>query len=106
MAVIPTRLVPGTLLAAAFGCIGLETGLLMSMLFPSRAAIPTHWACLPLFALALLYVRHVWRDGVHRHPVRRITALPPRLQAVIFSLCLVTGLGAGAMLVIGTIKGL
>jgi hypothetical protein len=40
MAVIPTRLVPGTLLAATFGCIGLETGLLMSALLPSRAAIP------------------------------------------------------------------
>ena len=106
MVVVPTRLVPGTLLGAAFACVGLETGLLTSALLHARVAIPTHWACLPLFAVALLYVRHIWREGVHKHPVRRITALPPRLQAVIFSMCLVIGLGAGAMLVIETVRGL
>ncbi len=102
MAVIPTRLVPGTFLALAFACVGIETGLLTSALVHARPSLPTHWACLPVFALAILYVRYVWRDGVHKHPVRRITALPPRLQALIFALCLGLGLGAGALMVFGT----
>ncbi len=103
MAVLPTRLVPGALLAAAFICVGAETGLLISALLHTRTAIPTHWACLPMFALALLYVRHIWRDGVHTHPVRRISALPPRLQAVIFGLCLGIGLSTGAVIVFATL---
>ena len=103
MAVLPTRLLPGIVLAAAFACIGLETGLLVSALRHQGAMVPTHWFCLPLFALALLYVRHIWRDGAHRHPVRCITALSPRSQAVIFGLCLGIGLSAGAILSFGTL---
>lgn len=101
MAVLPTRLFPGTLLAAVFACIGLETGLLVAALKHQGTLIPTHWACLPLFALALMYVRHIWRDGAHKHPVRCITALSPRSQAVIFGLCLGIGLSAGAALSFG-----
>ncbi len=102
MAVIPTRLVPGAFLALLFVCLGLETGLLIAALRHEGPLIPTHWSCLLLFALALLYLRHVWRDGAHRHPVRCITALSPRLQAVIFGLCLGIGLSAGVMLTFAT----
>jgi hypothetical protein len=98
MAVLPTRLVPGAIMGAAFACVGLETGLLNAVFLRGHAAIPTHWICGPLFALALFYVRHIWRDGAHTHPVRCITALSPRLQAVIFTLCLATGFTAGALI--------
>lgn len=98
MAVLPTRLVPGLILAAAFGCIGLETGWLVAALRSQSAVIPSQWCALPLFALALFYVRYIWRDGAHRHPVRCITALSPRSQAVIFGMCLGIGLSAGAIL--------
>ena len=98
MALLPTRFAPGALLAAAFACIGLQTGLLVCAFLHAQTSIPTHWACLPLFAIALLYVRLIWRDGEHKHPVRCITALPPRLQAVIFGSCLGIGLGTGAII--------
>ena len=101
MVLLPTRLVPGALLGAAFACVGLETGLLTAALQHQGPLLPTHWACLPIFAVALLYVRFIWRDGAHRHPVRCITALSPRSQAVIFSLCLGIGLSTGAFLSFG-----
>jgi len=103
MAVLPTRLIPGAFLALVFTCVGLETGLLISAFIHASTAIPTHWACLPLFALALFYLRHTWRAGVHTHPVRRISALPPRLQVLIFTLCLVIGLGTAAVLALGPV---
>ncbi len=86
------------LVAAVLASIGLETGLLMAAIRHQATLIPAHWACLPFFALALWYVRYVWRDGAHRHPVRCITALSPRSQAVIFGLCLGIGLSTGAIL--------
>ncbi len=101
MVLLPTRLVPGALLGGTFACVGLETGMLAAALRHQGTLLPTHWAFLPFFALALLYVRHIWRDGAHRHPVRCITALSPRSQAVIFSLCLGIGLSTGAFLSLG-----
>lgn len=102
VAILPTRFVPGALLAGAFSCIGVETGLLTSALLDSHQVVLTHWAALPLFALALLYARKIWRDGFHVHPIRRITALSPRSQAVIFVVCLGIGLSAGAVIALAT----
>jgi hypothetical protein len=105
VAILPTRLIPGAILGAFFACIGIETGLLTSALLRSHTLLPTHWLCIPLFGLALLYVRRIWHHGRHQHPVRGITALSPRLQAVIFGSCLGMGLGTGAVIVFATLHG-
>src|SRR5512141_662679 len=102
VAVLPTRFVPGAILAAAFACVGIETGLLLSGIVRPEPLLPTHWACVPLFALAWVYVRKIWCEGHHRHPIRRITALSPRSQALIFALCLGIGLSTGALLTFAT----
>jgi hypothetical protein len=103
VALLPTRFVPGLLLGAAFACVGIETGLLVSALLHKPTAVPTHWVALPVFAIALIYVRKIWRDGFHQHPIRRITALSPRSQAIIFVVCLGIGLSAGAVIALSTI---
>lgn len=95
----PNRLVPGLAFAAIFAGIGAQAGYLSTHLLHPSQLRAAHLLFVPLFGLAIWYVRHIWRYGVHKDPVRRVTALPPRLQAVLFGCCLALGLLAGAALV-------
>ncbi len=95
----PNRLVPGLAFAAVFAGIGADVGYLGAHLLHPARFHATHLLFLPLFGAALWYVRQIWCHGVHRDPVKGLTALPPRLQAVIFAFCLALGLLAGVALV-------
>jgi hypothetical protein len=93
---LPTRIISGAVFASVFTGIGLGVGYACANLLHTNKAQLAHLVSLPLFIGAVWYVRQVWRFGSHSDPDSRITALPPRLQAVIFGGCLGLGLVLGA----------
>jgi hypothetical protein len=97
--IIPTRIIPGVLLAGAFAFVGLGTGFVACSLLldPSQMRLP-HFLCPPLFVLALFYLCQVWRKGADPDALSEAAALSPRLMTVLFGLCLLVGLGTGVMM--------
>lgn len=95
----PNRLVSGLAFAALFAGVGAEMGYLGAQLLHPAQLHHAHLLFLPAFGAAVWYVRQIWCHGVHTDPVKRLTALPPRLQAVLFACCLALGVLAGAALV-------
>ena len=88
-------MMPGAVLGTVFIAVGMEVGFGFPMIFHSGRERTVQLACLALFCICAWYVRRIWRDGAHLDPVSRISAVSPRLQAVIFGACLGVGLVVG-----------
>ncbi len=100
LVVIPTRIIPGVILAALFCFVGIGTGFGAATAFVHSAHFRwPHLICMPLFALAVLYIRGAWRGESEAEAVGEAVALSPKIMAVMFSLCLLVGLGTGIMIV-------
>ena len=106
LVIIPTRIIPGFLLGFGFIFVGLGTGFTCCSLLlnPSQTRLP-HFICPPLFLLALHYLRQVWRTRGEPDALSEAAALSPRLMVVLFGVCLLTGLGCGALMAYTVAQG-
>ena len=93
---LPTRMVSGAIVSATFAVVGSGLGFGLPVVVHSGEGIATPAISLALFLTCAWYISAIWRRGVHRDPASRVRALSPRLQAVIFAICLGLGLVVGA----------
>jgi len=103
LVIIPTRIIPGVLAAACFSSVGIGSGFAAAVPFlqPGKFRV-AHLIFLPVLLVALLFIRNLWRHHESTDAASEITAVSPRLLAVIFCLCLAVGISAGVMMVYAT----
>ena len=96
--IIPTRIIPGCLLGGLFAGIGLFSSAAVSISLAQHRFRPISLIALPLLAVTIWFIAHVWRRRSGSTTASQATSLSPRLLAGILAVSLVVGLVTGSML--------
>jgi hypothetical protein len=96
--IIPTRIFPALIAGSVFCFVGIGTGYVATVPFMQPGHLKwVHLIFVPVFACCVHFIWKLWGANNSSSAAAQITAVSPRILAVLASACIIVGLCVGGL---------